>query len=61
MFRLSQKAIDDFKKVYFQQEGIKLSDDEANTKGLEVLEMAKLVFRDIPKNEYEKIFRGIQN
>lgn len=61
MFRLSQKAIDDFKKVYFQQQGIKLSDDEANTKGLEVLEMVKIVFRDIPKNEYEKIFRGIQN
>ena len=61
MFRLSQKAIDDFKKVYFQHQGVKLTDDEANTKGLEVLEMVKIVFRDIPKNEYEKIFRGIQN
>lgn len=61
MFRLSQKAIDDFKKVYFQQEGIKLSDDEANTKGLEVLEMAKLVFRDIPKNEYEYFKRNLSH
>lgn len=59
MFRLSQKAIDDFKKIYFQHQGINLSDDEANTKGLEVLEMVKIVFRDIPKNEYGNLKRNL--
>lgn len=61
MFRLSQKAIDDFKKVYFQHQGVKLTDDEANTKGLEVLEMVKIVFRDIPKNEYEHFKRNLSH
>lgn len=61
MFRLSQKAIDDFKKVYFQHQGVKLTDDEANTKGLEVLEMVKIVFRDIPKNEYENLKRNLSH
>jgi len=54
MFQLSQKALDRFKAIYLEHEGIALSDEQANTKGLEILEMMKVVYRDIPKtNEYE--------
>ena len=61
MFQLSQEAINSFKDIYLKHEGIALSDEQANSKGLEVLEMMKIIYRDIPKDEYEKLFRKIQN
>lgn len=61
MFQLSQEAIDSFKSLYLKHEGVELSDEQANTKGLEILEMMKVVYRDIPKNEYENNCQKIQN
>ena len=61
MFQLSREALDSFKAIYFQHEGVELTDEQANTKGLEILEMMKIVYRDIPKNEYEKLVGVLQN
>ena len=47
--QLSNKAINDFKKIYQKSFGVSLSDNEANEKGLELLTFFKLVYRPIPK------------
>ncbi len=51
--RLSDKAIQKFKVKYFNDNGIRLSDDEANSKGLELLEFMRFVMQPIPKKDYE--------
>ena len=48
--QLSRKAIDDFKKIYFEEFKIKLSDEEANKKGIELLTFIKLIYKPIPTN-----------
>lgn len=45
---LSQKAIDDFKKIYFEEFKVELPDEEANVKGLELLNFIKLIYKPIP-------------
>jgi len=47
--QLSNKAIADFKKIYQKKFGVSLSNVEANEKGLELLNLFKLVYRPIPK------------
>lgn len=51
--RLSNKAINDFKRIYFEEYGIKLIDDEANQKGLALLKFIKRIYRTVPINENE--------
>lgn len=51
--QLSNKAIVDFKKIYQKKFDVNLTDIEANEKGIELLEFFRLVYRPIPKNEYE--------
>lgn len=51
MFQLSREALDSFKAIYLKHEGVALSDEQANSKGLEVLEMMKIVCRDILKGD----------
>jgi hypothetical protein len=46
--QLSKKAIDDFKKIYFEEFKVELSDEEANVKGLELLNFIKLIYKPIP-------------
>ena len=46
--QLSRKAIDDFKKIYFEEFKIELTDEEANKKGVELLEFIKLIYKPIP-------------
>lgn len=46
--QLSRKAIDDFKKIYFEEFKVELFDEEANKKGLELLEFIKLIYKPIP-------------
>lgn len=46
--QLSQKAINDFKKIYFEDFKVKLTDEEANKKGLELLNFVKLIYKPIP-------------
>lgn len=47
--QLSDRAIATFKDVYFSEYGVKLADDDANTKGLELLQWMKVIYRPIPK------------
>lgn len=50
MMRLSKKAIDEFKVIYFQKFGVQLTDEQANELGIELLEFFKLIYKPIPKN-----------
>ena len=46
--QLSKRAIDDFKKIYFEEFKVKLTNEEANKKGVELLEFIKLIYKPIP-------------
>ena len=46
--KLSLKAITDFKAIYKNRFGIGLTDEEADDKGLELLEFFKHIYRKIP-------------
>jgi hypothetical protein len=46
--RLSINAISEFKNIYQAKFGIELTDDEANLKGLELLELFRCIYRKIP-------------
>lgn len=56
--QLSTKAITDFKRIYQKKFGVNLSDIEANEKGVELLTFFKLVYKPIPKNEYERLYKN---
>lgn len=45
---LSKKAVEDFKKIYFDEFKVELTDEEANEKGLGLLEFIKLIYKPIP-------------
>lgn len=47
---LSKKAIKEFKVIYKKEFGKDISDEEANTKGLELLRFFKLIYKPIPKS-----------
>jgi len=51
--QLSSKAIEDFKKIHLKKCGVLLNDDEANRLGIELLEFFKLIYKPIPKKDYE--------
>lgn len=46
--KLSQEAIDDFKKIYFEELKVKLSGPEANVKAIRILKLMKLIYKPIP-------------
>ena len=46
--QLSKNAVEDFKKLYFKKYKIKLSDEEANKKGLLLLHVFKAVYKPVP-------------
>lgn len=46
--QLSVRAIDNFKKIYFEEFKVRLTDEEANKKGVELLEFIKLIYKPIP-------------
>ena len=48
--QLSKKALDKFKQIYQKEFMVELSDEEANEKGLELLEFFRLIYKPIPKN-----------
>ena len=52
--KLSRKAIDGFKKIYQREFKVELSDEEANEKGLELLEFFRLIYKPIPKDFVER-------
>jgi len=51
--QLSIKAITDFKKIYLNEFGVRLTDEEANKKGVELLEIINLIYKPIPKDKKE--------
>lgn len=53
--QLSHKAISDFKRIYLEKFNQQLSNEEANKLGVELLEYFKLIYKPIPKKEYEHI------
>lgn len=56
--QLSNKAIIDFKKIYQKKFGVNLTDIEANEKGVELLEFFKLIYKPIPKKDYERLYQN---
>lgn len=46
--QLSNKAIDDFKKIYFEEFRVKITDEQADAKGLKLLNFIKLIYKPIP-------------
>jgi len=51
--QLSSKAIEDFKKIHLKKFGVLLTNDEANRLGIELLEFFRLIYKPIPKKDYE--------
>jgi len=47
---VNQKFIDEFKKIYLEKEGVKLSDKMAKEKFLQLIHLFKLIHKPIPKN-----------
>lgn len=56
--QLSQQAIRDFKKTYLKVKGKKLSNREANEKGLKLLNFFKLVYKPIPIKDKDLFIKG---
>jgi len=51
--RLSLKAISEFQDIYFKKYEVELSNDEANKKGLELLEFFKTIYKKVPNKDSE--------
>jgi len=51
--QLSKKAIEVFKKVHLKNSGVLVDDDEANRLGIELLEFFRLIYKPVPKKDYE--------
>lgn len=54
---LSQKAINDFKKIWKKEFKEDISDEKAEKKGLELLKFIKLIYKPIPKKEMKKFVK----
>ena len=51
---LSKEAIEEFKKIYFEEVGEKISDEEARQLGESLLSLFKIIYRPLPqKNDKE--------
>ena len=48
-FQLSEQAIKDFKRIYFEEKGEKISDIKANELGVLLLNFMKLIYKPLPK------------
>ena len=51
MKKLSKQAIQEFKEIYFKECRIKLNDNEANEKGLKLLNFMRLIYKPILKDK----------
>lgn len=58
---LSADAVRDFKKIYQKEYRIKLSDQEAQEKGLQLLNFFKLIYKPIPTNYKKLNTKGVNN
>jgi len=46
--RLSEKAIKEFKEIYFREYGKSISDDEAQEMGQRLISLFRIIYRPIP-------------
>ena len=46
--QLSKTAINEFKKIHFEEFKIALTDEEANKEGVQLLKLIKMIYRPIP-------------
>lgn len=53
--KLSIKAISDFKIIYKNRFGVDLNDEEANQRGLELLELFRNIYKQVPVEEAQKL------
>jgi len=47
--RLSGKAIKEFKEIYYQEFGQKISDEQAQEMGANLFSLFKIIYRPLPK------------
>lgn len=47
--RLSKEAIEEFKEIYYQEFGERISDEEAQELGASLLSLFKIIYRPLPK------------
>ena len=47
--QLTKEAIEEFKELYFQEYGRKISDKEALEKGIRLLKLFQVIYRPIDK------------
>ena len=49
--KLSQRAISDFQRIYQSKYGINLCEEEANEKGVELLEFMQMIYKEVPEKD----------
>lgn len=52
--RYSEKHISDFQKLYIEEFGINLSEDEAIDRGGKLIELIQIIYKPIKKEDYQK-------
>lgn len=55
MVKLSQQAIEDFKKIYLNKFDTKIPDSEANKLGVNLLEFFRLIYKPIPRSPVKSL------
>lgn len=53
--QLSKEATDEFREIYHQVHGVKLSNKETKRKGLQLLKIGQLIIRRIPKEKIKNV------
>lgn len=54
MIQLSNQTISSFIELYFRKKGVRLTEEEANIKGLELIEFLKPIYKPIVNNGQNK-------
>lgn len=54
MTNLSKEQIEEFKKIYKQETGKDISDEEALDSATSLVEMVRLIYKPIKKADFEK-------
>lgn len=57
-FLLPRKTIEEYKEIYFLENGVHLSDSEANLRALRLLRFVKFTYRPIPADKKESYANG---
>jgi hypothetical protein len=52
--KLSEEAIEEFRDIYYREYGKKISDEEAQEMGQNLLSLFKIIYRPIPEDENEE-------